>query len=71
MLLKRANLMLITDTLPDDVFDYPLSFKVKVPYGTKTVTVYQGADIRRYSASGTSAMVEIIPDKGYARIIAE
>ena len=48
-----------------------MSVEVKVPYGTKTVSVYQGKSYKKYSVSGTTAFVEIIPDKGYARIIAQ
>jgi len=61
----------ITDTLPNDIFDYPLSVKVNVPYGTKTVTVYQGKNYKQYSVSGTTAIVDIVPDAGYTRIIAQ
>lgn len=58
----------ITDTLEDDIYDYPLTADIIVPDGWTNVSVFQGSfyDYTPSFVSGSSTVIEtsVIPDGG-------
>ncbi len=59
----------VTDTLEDDIYNYPLTADIVVPAGWETVTVFQGNfyDYTTSYLSGANTVIEtsVIPDGGH------
>ena len=62
----------LTDRMKDDLFDFPLTVKVRLPDGWKSAKATQGgkkAAVRIVSHEGAPyALVEAVPDRGTVRI---
>ena len=63
----------LTDRMKDDIFDYPLTVKVRLPDGWKSAKATQGGKpvaVRFVSHDGAPyALVEAVPDKGAVRVV--
>ncbi len=59
----------ITDNLPDDKFNFPLTIEVKVPSDWKKVTVKQKGPKTEIIVSEGKIIINAIPDKGNIDII--
>ena len=63
----------LTDRMKDDIFDYPLTVKVRLPDGWKSVKATQGGKsvpVRFVSHDGAPyALVEAVPDKGTVAVV--
>jgi hypothetical protein len=58
----------ITDNLPDDMFNYPITIEIKVPEGWKKVTVKQKSSKNSLTVFEQKIIVNVIPDKGNIEI---
>ena len=58
----------LTDTLDNNRFDFPLSYKVNVPNHWENITVtqnYQSTEVTTFKEGDkTYAYINIVPDKG-------
>ena len=63
----------LTDRMKDDIFDYPLTVKVRLPDGWKSAKATQGGKpvaVRFVSHDGAPyALVEAVPDKGSVTVV--
>ena len=63
----------LTDRMKDDIFDYPLTVKVRLPDGWKSAKAQQGGKpvaVRFVSHDGAPyALVEAVPDKGAVVVV--
>ena len=63
----------LTDRMKDDIFDYPLTVKVRLPDGWKSAKAKQGGKpvaVRFVSHDGAPyALVEAVPDKGAVVVV--
>ena len=70
----KLTWFVITDhCVKDDIFDYPLTVKVRLPDGWKSAKATQGGKpvaVRFVSHDGAPyALVEAVPDKGAVRVV--
>jgi peptidoglycan/xylan/chitin deacetylase (PgdA/CDA1 family) len=54
----------ITDNLPDDLFNYPITLEVLVPEGWKKVIVVQKNSKNTFVVAGGKVRVNVVPDQG-------
>ena len=62
----------VTDTLEDDIYNYPLTADIVVPANWATVTIFQGSyfDYTTSYLSGSNTVIEtsVVPDGGQVRL---